>query len=63
MSEKYDVIVMEGAGSPAEMNLKARDIVNMNLAKYAKSPVILVGDIDAENSDFHIRFPSGDGDS
>lgn len=42
----YDVVVMEGAGSPAEMNLKARDLVNMNLALRVKAPVVLVGDID-----------------
>lgn len=43
---KYDIVVMEGAGSPAEINLKHRDIVNMNLAGWADAPVILVADID-----------------
>ncbi len=42
----YQVIVLEGAGSPGEVNLKRRDIVNMRMARYAESPVILVGDID-----------------
>ncbi|GIT72751.1 MAG: hypothetical protein Ct9H300mP28_25650 [Pseudomonadota bacterium] len=37
---------MEGAGSPAEINLQARDIVNMRMAKYAGAKVILIGDID-----------------
>ncbi|WP_059051519.1 cobyric acid synthase [Paenibacillus senegalimassiliensis] len=43
---QYDIVVMEGAGSPAEINLKHRDIVNMNLAGWAEAPVILIGDID-----------------
>ena len=42
----YEVIVLEGAGSPGEMNLKKADIVNMNMAQYAESAVMLTGDID-----------------
>ncbi len=42
----YDIVLMEGAGSPAEINLKDRDIVNMNLAGWADAPVILISDID-----------------
>lgn len=46
LAEQFDVIVLEGAGSPAEINLKADDIVNMGMARLAKCPVLLCGDID-----------------
>ncbi|EHS58158.1 cobyric acid synthase [Paenibacillus sp. Aloe-11] len=46
LRDTYDIVLMEGAGSPAEINLKDRDIVNMNLAGWADAPVLLISDID-----------------
>ncbi|MBD3314725.1 MAG: cobyric acid synthase [Chitinivibrionales bacterium] len=45
-AEDYEIVVIEGAGSPAEINLKKNDIVNMGMAAMADAPVIIVGDID-----------------
>jgi adenosylcobyric acid synthase len=42
----YELVLIEGAGSPAELNLQTTDMVNMAVARYARSPVLLVGDID-----------------
>ncbi len=46
LRKEHDIVVLEGAGSPAEVNLRKNDIVNMSIALASKTPVILVGDID-----------------
>lgn len=46
LASEFEVIVIEGAGSPAEINLQDREIVNMRMAEYAESPVVVVADID-----------------
>ena len=46
IENQFDIVVIEGAGSPAEINLRERDIVNMGLAELIDAPVIIVGDID-----------------
>jgi adenosylcobyric acid synthase len=46
LAARYDVIVAEGAGSPAEINLRAGDYVNLGLARHAGLPVVVIGDID-----------------
>jgi len=46
LADEYDIVIMEGAGSPAEINLKAHDIVNLRMAKAAEAACLLVADID-----------------
>lgn len=46
LASEYDLVVMEGAGSPAEINLQKTDLVNMRMAQYAGASVLIVGDID-----------------
>lgn len=46
LADEYDLLCLEGAGSPGEINLKSADVVNMNMARYARAKVLLAGDID-----------------
>ncbi|MDE1829133.1 MAG: cobyric acid synthase [Thaumarchaeota archaeon] len=46
LRSRYDIVILEGAGSPAEINMQKYDIANMRMAKYCSSPVLLVSDID-----------------
>lgn len=50
LQENYDLVILEGAGSPAEINLDKFDIANMKMAEKAKSPVLLISDIDRGGS-------------
>lgn len=54
LSEEFDLLVCEGAGSPAEINLKHRDLANMRIAKYLNAPTILVVDIDRGGAFAHV---------
>ncbi len=65
LAASYDVVVIEGAGSPAEVNLRAGDIANMGFAEAADIPVILIGDIDrggviAQLVGTHVILPEDD---
>lgn len=54
LSAEFDLIVCEGAGSPAEINLKHRDLTNMRVAKYLNAPTLLVVDIDRGGAFAHV---------
>jgi len=54
LSQEFDWIVCEGAGSPAEINLKHRDLTNMRVAKYLNAPTLLVVDIDRGGAFAHV---------
>ncbi|NJR50181.1 MAG: cobyric acid synthase CobQ [Leptolyngbyaceae cyanobacterium CSU_1_3] len=54
LSEEFDLVICEGAGSPAEINLKHRDLTNMRVAKHLNAPTLLVVDIDRGGAFAHV---------
>ena len=54
LGEEFDLLVCEGAGSPAEVNLKHRDLTNMRIAKHLQAPTILIVDIDRGGAFAHV---------
>jgi adenosylcobyric acid synthase len=54
LSQEFDLLICEGAGSPAEINLKHRDLANMRVASYLEAPTILIADIDRGGVFAHI---------
>jgi adenosylcobyric acid synthase len=54
LSEEFDLVICEGAGSPAEINLKHRDLTNMRIARYLNAPTILVVDIERGGAFAHV---------
>src|SRR5699024_7339895 len=63
LRSRYDVVICEGAGSPAEINLRGTDLANMGLARAAEIPVVVVGDIDRGGVLAHVAGAVGGRDA